>query len=171
MLLGNSLAGVNAYQFAARHRDRVSALIVEDIGAVIADNTNFALAWSGTFATREELVAAIGIRCIRLLPYLQESFRQTSTGWRLAFDPQDTVASQSFLNGDHWEDWLGTDCPALLVRGRDSRVTTQGHLEEMANRRANTQLVVLEGGHVPHLDNPVGFANAVRDFLSALKGS
>src|ERR1700730_891727 len=35
VLLGNSLGGVNAYQFAARHPDYVRALIVEDIGAVV----------------------------------------------------------------------------------------------------------------------------------------
>ena len=32
VLLGNSLGGVNAYQFAARHPERVKALIIEDIG-------------------------------------------------------------------------------------------------------------------------------------------
>jgi pimeloyl-ACP methyl ester carboxylesterase len=58
----------------------------------------------------------------RLAPYFFDSFRQAPAGWRLAFDPRDMVASQSCLNGDHWKDWLATDCPALVIRGRDSRV-------------------------------------------------
>ena len=54
VLLGNSLGGVNAYQFAARHSDRVSALIIEDIGVVISEDANFVLKWKGTFQTRED---------------------------------------------------------------------------------------------------------------------
>jgi pimeloyl-ACP methyl ester carboxylesterase len=165
VILGNSLGGVNAYQFAARHPSLIRALIIEDIGAVIADDTTIALEWGGTFKTREELAQRVGPR---LTPYLQDSFRQTKEGWRVAFDPLDTVASQGFLNGDHWQDWLATDCPALLIRGRDSRVTTQAHMEEMALRRANTRLLVLEGGHVLHAGNPAAFTEALTEFLQGL---
>ena len=59
VLLGNSLGGVNAYQFAARHPDRVRALIVEDIGTVIGDDTSFALSWSGVFKTCQDLDVAV----------------------------------------------------------------------------------------------------------------
>ncbi len=60
VLLGNSLGGVNAYQFAARNPDRVQALIIEDIGAVVTDDISFILPWQGFFATREELEERIG---------------------------------------------------------------------------------------------------------------
>ncbi len=165
VMLGNSLGGVNAYQFAARHPELVRALVIEDIGAVIGDDTSFALPWEGVYETREALVQRVGAR---FLPYLQPSFRQTAAGWRLAFAPGDTVASQNFMNGDHWKDWLASACPALLIRGNDSRVTTQAHLEEMASRRRHTRLEVLDGGHVVHMDNPAGFAQAVRKFLHDL---
>ena len=165
ILLGNSLGGVNAYQYAARHPERVKALIVEDIGVVIDVDTSFTLPWAGVFPDREALAERIGQR---LLPYLVDSFRQTSVGWQLAFDPRDLVASQLQLNGDHWSDWLASTCPALLIRGRESPLTTQAHLEEMAVQRPNTRLVTLEGGHVVHVDNPNGFAVAVREFLQAL---
>lgn len=162
VVLGNSLGGVNAYQFAARYPDKVIALIIEDIGAVVTDDTRFALAWGGMFTSREALAERIGPR---LLPYLQDSIRQTPEGWRLAFDPRDMVASQEHLNGDHWADWLATDCPALLIRGRESRVTEQSHIEEMGLRRPNTRVLFLEGGHVVHMDNPAGFTDAVKTFL------
>ncbi|MGP0019703.1 MAG: alpha/beta fold hydrolase [Candidatus Sulfotelmatobacter sp.] len=165
VLLGNSLGGVNAYQFAARHPGRVRALVIEDIGAVIGDDTSFALAWGGISETREALVQRVGARFV---PYLEPSFRQTPEGWRLAFDPRDTVASQNSLNGDHWKDWLASDCPALLIRGKDSRVTTQAHMEQMASRRANARLEVLDGGHVVHMDNPSGFTETVKKFLRQL---
>jgi esterase len=165
VLLGNSLGGVNAYQFAARYPNRVLALIIEDIGCKISDDTTFALPWRGIFATPEALANAIGPR---ISPYLRDSFRQVPGGWQLAFDPADTVASQGFLNGDHWNDWLASDCPALLLRGKDSRVTSQEQLEGMASRRPKTQLQVLAGGHVLHIDNPQGFLAAVQSFLRAL---
>ena len=103
MILGNSLGGVNAYQFAARHPDRVKALIIEDIGAMVSDDISFILSWRGFFATREELEVKIGER---FLPYFQDSFRHSDAGWHLAFDPQDMVRSQQNLVGDHLADWL-----------------------------------------------------------------
>lgn len=165
VLLGNSLGGVNAYQFAARHPGRVKALVVEDIGTVLATDVSFTLAWEGTFPSREALAERIGQR---LAPYLLDSFRDTPDGWQLAFDPREILASQLQLNGDHWADWLATDCPALVIRGRESRITTQAHLEQMVARRPHTRLVTLAGGHVVHQDNPDGFADTVREFLHGL---
>jgi pimeloyl-ACP methyl ester carboxylesterase len=165
VLLGNSLGGVNAYQFAARHPERVRALIIEDIGAVIADDTSFALAWTGIFKTRDDLEERIGPR---FLPYLQDSIRSVPAGWHLAFDPCELAASQESLNGNHWKDWLATECPGLLLRGLQSRVTTQQHVEEMAAKRPRTLLRDLEGGHVIHFDNPAGFGGVVREFLTSL---
>ena len=165
VMLGNSLGGVNAYQFAALHPDFVQGLIVEDIGAVVAADMSFVLPWAGTFTSREALEERIGQR---LLPYLADSFRKTSEGWRLPFDPVDIISSQNYLNGDHWDDWLASSCPALLIRGRQSHLTTQKHFEEMAQRRANTRFVTLDGGHVVHMDNPTVFANTVKEFLNSL---
>jgi len=165
VLLGNSLGGVNAYQFAARNPNRVRGLIIEDIGVEIADDIPIVLTWAGNFRTREELAERIGPR---LSPYLEPSFRETNQGWRLAFDPQEMLESQTNLNGHHWNDWLGSSCPALLIRGRESRVTKQEHLEEMAARRPSTKLEILDGGHVIHQSHPELFAHTVKVFLQHL---
>lgn len=165
VLLGNSLGGVNAYQFAAWHPDRVKALVIEDISAEPDADASFVLAWEGTFPSRKTLEENIGPR---LAPYLLDSFRSSPDGWRLAFEPREMCESQLQLNGNHWADWLASACPALLIRGRDSRLTTQDQLEQMAARRPNTRLVTLDGGHVVHQDNPHGFADTVREFLHGL---
>lgn len=165
VLLGSSLGGVNAYQFAAGHPDRVTALIIEDIGAVVTDDISFILSWAGTYPTREALANQVGER---FAPYLEDSFRQVPEGWRLAFEPSELVRSQQQLCGDHWKDFLRTRCPVLLIRGRDSRVTSQEHIEEMAERRPNTTLVTLSGGHIVHRDDPIGFTAAVLGFLDSL---
>ncbi len=165
VLLGNSLGGINAYQFAARHPEKVRGLIIEDIGVVISDEPSFVLAWEGVFPTREALAECIGPR---FAPYLEDSFRKTPTGWKLAFEPKEIVASGKCTNGDHWHDWLSTDCPALLLRGRDSRVTTQAECEQMTSRRPNTRLAELDGSHVLHFENPTAFGDVVKKFLRAL---
>jgi esterase len=168
VLLGNSLGGANAYQFSARYPDRVSAMIIEDMGAEIEGQTAFALDWAGFYPTRAALEAKIGER---LAPALSPSIRETARGWRLSFEPTDTEASQAALNGNHWDDWLASGCPALLIGGRDSKVTKPAHLQDMATRRQNTELAMLDGGHVVHFDNPMGFAKAVGDFLGNLSNA
>lgn len=165
VILGNSLGGANAYQFAARYPERVRALIIEDIGAIIDDDSHFVLQWSGFYPTRDELAQRIGSR---LLPYLTNSFRETAQGWTLAFDPNDMLQSQLNLNGDHWDDWLASSCPALLLRGRDSPITTQQMMQAMADKRPNTQFATLAGGHVLHVDNSQEFIAVVKKFLQSL---
>ena len=165
VLLGNSLGGANAFQFAARHPDRVRALIIVDIFPEIGTDPGMASGWAGTFSTRQALLERVGPR---FAPFLLPSFRETRDGWTLAFDPKDMAASQIALNGDHWADWLATSCPALVIRGAESRVTTAEQLQQMVSRRPNTQLVTLEAGHVAYMDDAVGFTQAVRAFLDGL---
>ncbi len=84
------------------------------------------------------------------------------------FAPLGDLLASDWRLIDHWNDWLASSCPALLIRGKDSRVTQAEHLEEMAARRPNTQLRTLEGGHAAHADHPQVFAAAVRKFLQGL---
>ncbi|SPE47623.1 Tropinesterase [Streptomyces netropsis] len=161
-VLGHSLGGVNAYQFAARHADRVSALIVEDIGAVVDCDWSFTTRLPGVAPSREALAAALGAAA----PYLECSFRRTDRGWGFSFDIADTVASQKALNGDHWNDWISVTCPTLLVHGTRSDELAAGHAREMVARRAGViRRVELSAGHVVHHDAPDAFADAVTAFL------
>lgn len=170
-IIGFSDGGTIAYRLAIESSIKINkivtigALIIEDIGAVMSDDMSFVLPWAGIFETREALADRIGPR---LVAHLQDSFRHTPAGWRVAFNPQDMLVSQGLLNGDHWQDWLATSCPALRIRGLHSPLTTQSHFDEMAARRPNTYLKTLEGGHVVHFDNPIGFTGAVRAFLQEL---
>ncbi|WP_431947085.1 alpha/beta fold hydrolase [Actinacidiphila sp. bgisy167] len=164
VVLGHSLGGVNAYQLAARHPDVVSALVIEDIGAEIDDDLSFCLAWPHRAPTRTALVEQLGAA----VRYLTDAIREHPDGWGLAFRPQDMVTSVGQVNGNHWDDWLATECPALLVHGTRSDTLTLDHAQAMAARRPNTRLVALATGHTVHETDPAGFAAAVRTFLDAL---
>jgi pimeloyl-ACP methyl ester carboxylesterase len=166
VLVGNSLGGINALQFAAKHPNLVRALVLEDIAVEPGADIGFVRAWSGNFPTRDALAERIGPR---FLPYLEDSFRESRDGWRLAFDPEDMVRSEESLKGQYWQERLSTTCPALVIRGRDSRVTTRQKLEEMALRRPNTIFMELQGGHVVHQDSPEMFADDLRSFLQSLE--
>lgn len=76
-MLGHSLGGVNAYQYAARHADRVSALIVEDIGAVVDSDWSFTLRLPRQTPSRQELVSALGPVAV----YLECCFRRAGDCW------------------------------------------------------------------------------------------
>ncbi|TDC38780.1 alpha/beta hydrolase [Micromonospora sp. 15K316] len=162
-LLGHSLGGVNAYQFAARHPDRVTALVVEDIGAVCDIDLTFAQGLPERAATRDGLVDALG----NAAPYLERTFRQRANGWGFSFDPADTVRSQQALTGDHWHDWLNVRCPTLLIRGTRSDELSAGHARDMAEK-LSAALVELPAGHVVHHDQPDAYAECVRRFLATV---
>jgi pimeloyl-ACP methyl ester carboxylesterase len=159
VLLGSSLGGVNAYQFAARHPDRVAALVVEDIGAVRQDDLGWCLGWPRRFPTLAALQAAVH-------PYFAASAVERDDGWDFRFDRPGIVRSQQALNGDGWADWLASTCPALLLRGGDSTILSADHAAAMAARRPRTVLRTFPGvGHNINDGDPAGFIAAVRAFL------
>ncbi|AIQ14778.1 hydrolase [Paenibacillus durus] len=165
VLLGHSLGGVVAYRLAARRPERVRALIIEDIGAVVNDDLSFAGQWPRRAPTKAALIAALG----RLGPVFAYSMREYENGWGLPFIPEDMAVSQSHLNGEHWDDWLATDCPALLLHGMRSTCLSYEQAEEMAARRPNTKLVHLEAGHSIHFEAPDQFLEVIQSFMKSIR--
>jgi len=165
VLVGNSLGGMNAYFFAAKHPERVRAMVLEEAPPEQHGQFGFMLDWKGVYPTGEALEQKIGER---LAWSVKPSFRETAHGWTLAFDPAELVGMIQGLDGDHWKEWLATTCPALVVRGSDSKAVDGKLLEAMVERRPNSELVTLQAGHVVHHDDLAGFTSRVRAFFSSL---
>nr|WP_051810534.1 alpha/beta hydrolase [Streptomyces alboflavus] len=162
-ILGHSLGGVNAYQYAARNADQVTSLVVEDVGAVVDIDWRFTAQLPRRAPSREALASAIGWTA----PYFAYSMRQFDDGWGYSFGIDDTVLTQKALTGDHWSDWESVTCPTLLIRGTDSEVLAEAHAQEMIARRGGrARLAEIAAGHVVHHDAPDAFAATVRAFLS-----
>ncbi len=170
VLLGHSLGAINAYQFAARHPDRVTALInAEGCAELGLDDSNpltFVLDMpGGTAATKEAIVAQLG----PFAPHLESAVRQRPDGtWGLHFHPRDIYDSEDQVHGNHWADWTATNCPALLVRGSNGGVLPAEQAQQMVDRRPGTRLVELKTDHFVYANDPAGFADAVRDFLATV---
>lgn len=160
-VLGHSLGGVVAFRLAAQQPERISTMIISDIGAVVSDDIEFITAWPRRTATRDELIAALG----DFGPAHAYSMRHYDDGWGLPFEADQLAGSQRELNGDHWSDWCATDHPTLLLRGENSPVLTAEMAAEMVARRPGTTLVELPTGHSVHFDDPSGYAKVIAEFL------
>lgn len=163
VLAGNSLGGTVAFRYAARHPEKVRALIVEESPVVEDGDLDFMHQWTGVYPTREALEAKIGER---LSWSVEPSFRETPQGWTLSFSPDVFANAKQALNGYFWEDWMATQCPVLLIQGSQSRAVDGTVLQQMAAKRPNTTLATFNAGHVVHHDMPKAFAEAVRSFLA-----
>ncbi|QES48969.1 alpha/beta hydrolase [Streptomyces venezuelae] len=169
-VLGHSLGALNAVHLAAERPDLVSALVNIDAGVLFPEDApnpmGFLTGFPYTAATREELVAACGAWGPMVAPALRPL--PDGTGWRLPFHPQDTLDTIAAARGDHWQAWLGSSCPALLVHGRRSDALTQELADAMATARPKTSYAGLDTGHVVPVEDPAGLAAAVGGFLNTL---
>ncbi|MEU6371782.1 alpha/beta fold hydrolase [Streptomyces sp. NPDC046909] len=168
VLLGHSLGAINAYQFAARHPERIEALVnAEGCASLGLDGSNpfgFLLNLPYDAPSREELAADLGPAG----PYFSDRLRENPDGsWRLPFHPQEMYDSEERVHGDHWADWTATTCPALLVHGTKGIIPAE-QIEAMVERRPGTVSAELDADHFVYTAAPEAFAAAVRSFLSAL---
>lgn len=168
--LGHSLGGINALHLAATRPAAVAALVNTDAPVDLPHQDPgplaFLVGFPYTAPTREELIAACGPVGPMVGPLLRPL--PGGDGWRLPFHPQDTLASERRVHGDHWAQWLASDCPALVINGRTSQALPAEQAAAMASLRPRTSLVTLETDHFVQLHDPKGFAGAVREFLATL---
>ncbi|MFI7359079.1 alpha/beta fold hydrolase [Streptomyces avidinii] len=171
-LLGYSLGGLNAYHLAAAHPDRISALIGVDATVEIRIPTgpnwyDFLDGLPHTAPTREELLAAAGPAAA---PFIAHGMRPLpdGSGWRLAYHPQDMLDSIRACDGDHWDTWLASTCPALLIHATRSQALARAVADAMTTRRPKTSYTPLDGDHFVPFTDPEGFHGAVEAFLATL---
>ncbi|WP_028549607.1 alpha/beta fold hydrolase [Paenibacillus sp. UNC451MF] len=166
-ILGHSLGGLNAYQFATRYPELVKAVIVEDIGVEINADFSFAEKLPFRSASLKELRDSLGSVGLRAVDYFSESVLEDELGWGFSTDLKGLQISVPQSNGVWWEDWLSSNCPILLIHGKKSFFLDMKQAEQMEVRRPNTKLVVFEEcGHGVHSDDLDGFYQIVNDFLT-----
>jgi len=177
VLMGHSMGGLVALEYAATRAGRVTRLIIVDTRLVVAEDRVARMRDIGTrrgggYATREEFVARF-----RLLPdgttaspevirhVAQFSGRQVADGsWRHKVD-RNVYAMREPMHALVW--WNHIKVPALLIKGeRSQRITPQIVAEATAFCPRLELAEVENSDHHVTLDNPAGFTREVKAFLA-----
>jgi pimeloyl-ACP methyl ester carboxylesterase len=176
-LVGHSMGGTVALEYAARYPGRVGRLVIVDSTLQMTPDRVAALRNVGSregssYATNEEFVARYRLRpagtaaAPAVLRHLaRHSARQFPDGsWRHKFD-RNVYATRETTDG--LPRWNHIRIPALLVKGERSQRISPQVLSEVRKRCPHVEFVEVAGSdHHVTLDNPSGFVSAVKRFLT-----
>lgn len=173
ILLGHSMGALHASLYAALNPGRVAALIHVDIEPFPPDwNRKYLLGLYNSlpesYASPEDYIAEIARNC----PYAHrehlhalaaEALSCRDGRWYRTFDREILARFDDYdLRGGLPD----IQCPALVVRGAESRVLGRHAAEQMTKALPAGELSEIpKATHPAHLDNPDGFREAVVGFL------
>jgi pimeloyl-ACP methyl ester carboxylesterase len=184
-LVGHSMGGRNALEFATIFPQRTDKLVVEDIGAGLS---------RGPMDVIERLLAAVPT------PFASrdeaKNFFMHDYESRISFHPQPSVIRQflygnleekpdgtfdwrfykpgileALKTGHSYERWDQIDnlkTPTLWMHGEKSTDLTHAQFEEILRRNPLIRGVEIpDSGHWIHFDQPDAFIRALKDFLTS----
>jgi pimeloyl-ACP methyl ester carboxylesterase len=182
VLLGLSMGGRVAFQYASRHPEKLDRLVIVDIAPETSSSGAQRIADGlrnrDIFKDPEEAFEAARRANPRppddaLRARTQHGLKQLEDGtWTFRYDVALRNASGARVMPTReevqatWDSLKNITCPTLLVRGSDSDILSPELAQRMLQSIPNARLVeVPNSGHSVPLDNPPGFQEAVRTFL------
>jgi len=185
-VIGTSRGGILGMILGATVRDRLSCLVLNDVGPVIDADALAGIVQivgveprADTFeAAADALAQAMGTAFPDLTPaqwlgFARTIYRDDGGRPRLSYDPRLRDAVEAALETTPADLWPMFDrlagVPLLTLRGANSDILSEATLAEMARRRADMDagmdhVTVAGRGHVPFLDEPEALA-AIDRFL------
>ena len=179
-LVGLSLGGRVAINYAGRHPERVERLVVVDIGPEIAlagrARVGGLMAQAPErFETLDAVVAHQRANNPRYTEALlrhraQHAVRPLPGGgftWKYDRALRDGLRQgRTRVPADLWPQWRAIACPTLLVRGSESDILTEEIAKNMLEALPHARLAVVpDAGHTVPGDQPAAFQRLLRDFL------
>jgi pimeloyl-ACP methyl ester carboxylesterase len=146
-VLGHSMGGLNALHFAGHHPERVSALILVDVG------------------TETRKAGLERIRSRERKPVEPPSENAPFDTRLLDFVPTycgDAAVRRRLL--------AASDAPLLVLRGERSRILSRESAAVTAELGGGKVVEIPDAGHSVSLDNPEAVARAIAQFLEATQG-
>jgi esterase len=185
-LIGMSMGGMNAIRYAARHPQRLDALVIVDVAPETMREGQIEME---QFRTATETLSRFEDfleRAMRFMPHrppehlrysLTHSLKQTSEGWTWKQDhrrrrglpaSQEEQQEARARNAEAlWADVRAISTPALLLRGAESKILSPEVAAKTVAAMTDARLVVIpRATHNVHSDNPGDFARAVDEFLA-----
>ncbi len=182
-LVGHSMGGRNALNFAYRFPEYIERLVIEDIGPESEPAGEVAIremvdSVPVPFKKKEDARAffqnefakvykgAEDPRMIGLFLYSNLEGEPGHITWR--FSRAGVLESVRLGRvSDRWHEVKALSVPTLIIRGEKSKDLTQAVYEEMLESNPNFRGVVIpRAGHWVHADKPAEVAAAIREFLS-----
>jgi pimeloyl-ACP methyl ester carboxylesterase len=170
--IGTSMGGIIGMMIAATQKHRISALALNDVGAVVsADGLRRILGYVGVGSTFENADAAMAQLKSVLAPFhitsdahWQQMFGTSFTAlpggrYAFAYDPginqpfRDAVSSSAGISDvDLTPFWSQITCPVLLLRGERSDILSAATAQAMCQRQQPVKFFeIKDTGHAPPL--------------------
>ncbi len=174
---GLSMGGYVAWQFALRHRQRLSKVILCDTRAV-ADSPDAA---AGRLKTAERVLAeGASVAAEALLPKLfapatyhqQPQIVEATRQVILRTKPEGIAAALRGMaqRPDVTSRLPQIDVPALLICGQHDGISPPQEMRQIAERLPNARFVeIADAGHMAPLERPEAVDAAIREFLTATR--
>ena len=180
-LLGHSMGGRIAIQYAAAHAGRLERLIIVDIGPDIElaglQRVRDMMAKSPERIESEEWAVeyirrANPLQDVDLLRQrVHHGLKRLPDGeltWKYAKGLRDMMREGRRDAVDLWEPLPRILCPTLVVRGAESDILSAEVAKKMAERLPDGRVVEIAGaGHTVPADRPEEFVRQIRAFLGA----
>jgi 3-oxoadipate enol-lactonase len=173
IVLGNGYGGFVALQMALRHPDIATKFILADCGAMFSEPGREAFRNMAAASKAKGLSAITDVAMRRLFaPEFQETHPELMRDRREAFlrtDPDVFHAACLALAELDLRPQLGKlKAPVLVLVGEHDEATPPPMSHELAAGLPNAQLKIIPGcAHVPQLQSPEVFLDAIGEFLAA----
>jgi 3-oxoadipate enol-lactonase len=177
IVLGNGYGGFVALQMAIRHSGIAARLILADCGAAFSEPGREAFRNMAVASKAKGLAAITDVAMRRLFaPEFQEEHPDLMRDRREAFlrtDPEVFRAACVALAELDLRPELGkVTAPVLVLVGEHDEATPPQMSHELAAGLPDARLKIIHGcAHVPQLQSPEVFLEAIGDFLAAPKVS
>jgi pimeloyl-ACP methyl ester carboxylesterase len=172
VVAGQSLGGLTALLLAARRPDLVRGLVVAEAtpardpgGVDIVER--WLATWPLPFPSPERARDFFGGDTLRARTWCA-SLELHGDGLWPAFEPAVLLAALTAANArDHWDDWAGVRCPALVVRAAGGAPLDE--CERMIELLPGARLAeIADAGHDVHLDQPERWTELLSTFLATV---
>lgn len=182
-LLGLSMGGMIAQEFALRHADRLDRLVLSGVGAAPARSAFDPIriwSWARSHDDSGEAFVAQQFVWLFSSSFLRNDAAVKQTLALLASNPTPmtrdayTRQAMAYLQHDALDRLGGIQVPTLVVGGEQDLLTPPWILQEVATAIPGAELRILRGhgsSHLLPLERPAEFNQLVTDFLTQTVGT